>query len=382
MNTKNKIVCAFLGAGLLLPVSAHARWFEIEILLFARNQDPALVAEQFPEKIAPLSSYKRIELSDFIYQPEDPCAQLPQDIAAQPLTQDLLNTQITQPCESTEAIEEPTVAPPPTSEPPLDAEGNIVIDDAAEANQPSAKPFIEAAPYSPVSPVKPVLDEKPYLLTQDMLQFTDMAEKLTEHGIYRPLLHTGWRMQIDSKRNMPVLHLVAGQNYADRFDTTGHAVAPQTSVAASLTLMDAPQAPAPTAEEQVEPSADTVLANSTPSLGELPPVWELEANLRLWLETWLHVDTQMQLRIPAEKLEAMPKEDATESISLVHSDTNTGTLVQQTQTVPYLKRYLMDQFKRVRSEEIHYLDHPLMGMIIQIRNFEPTTLTPDEATSE
>ena len=90
----------------------------------------------------------------------------------------------------------------------------------------------------------------------------------------------------------------------------------------------------------------------------------------------------MQLRIPAEKLEAMAKEDATESISLVHSDANAGTLVQQTQAVPYLKRYLMDQFKRVRSEEIHYLDHPLMGMIIQIRNFEPTTLTPDEAASE
>ncbi|NMU76239.1 hypothetical protein HKB17_03900, partial [Vibrio parahaemolyticus] len=32
-----------------------------------------------------------------------------------------------------------------------------------------------------------------------------------------------------------------------------------------------------------------------------------------------------------------------------------------------LKSYRMDQKRRMRSSETHYLDNPLMGMIIQVR---------------
>ncbi len=33
----------------------------------------------------------------------------------------------------------------------------------------------------------------------------------------------------------------------------------------------------------------------------------------------------------------------------------------------FLKSYRIDQKRRMRSSETHYLDHPLMGMIIQVR---------------
>ncbi|CSI85636.1 Uncharacterised protein [Vibrio cholerae] len=33
----------------------------------------------------------------------------------------------------------------------------------------------------------------------------------------------------------------------------------------------------------------------------------------------------------------------------------------------FLKSYRLDQKRRMRSGETHYLDHPLMGVIIQVR---------------
>jgi len=453
MNTRNRITSALLAAGLLAPSLAQARWFEIEVLLFARNQDPALVAEQFPEQVEPLSERNRIPLTDFIYQPADPCSQLIEDASSQPLTQDLLATQVSSPCaleaeEDTTAVDgadSPAAEAAPESPASLlstqpedilaseqladDAEPTLPEQQPSEVSQPAAPviKFTPIAEFSPLSPVKPVLDEAPYLLTEEMLQFSAIVDQLEQHGIYRPLLHTGWRMDIDSKRRMPTLHLVAGQNYADRFDLLGNPLAqsPLTSSdmavyqqlteaeqrqtddvlsltepvsdeaanSGSLSLIaqssEQPQASETLADEVAEPQPAEVI--------EISPIWELEANLKLWLETWLHVDTQMQLRLAGEKQQALePTDEASavlvaesdsgsevdSSISLIGADSNgLGTLVQHTETVPVLNSYLLDQFRRVRSEEIHYFDHPLMGMIIQIRKFEPTTLEQNETDS-
>ncbi|EGU57917.1 hypothetical protein VINI7043_25652, partial [Vibrio nigripulchritudo ATCC 27043] len=40
------------------------------------------------------------------------------------------------------------------------------------------------------------------------------------------------------------------------------------------------------------------------------------------------------------------------------------------QVEEFLKSYRMDQKRRMRSSETHYLDHPLMGMIIQVRRVQ------------
>ncbi|GAM76452.1 hypothetical protein JCM19241_3989 [Vibrio ishigakensis] len=40
------------------------------------------------------------------------------------------------------------------------------------------------------------------------------------------------------------------------------------------------------------------------------------------------------------------------------------------EVVTYLKSYRMEQKRRMRSGETHYLDHPLMGMIIQVRRVQ------------
>ena len=378
MKIKKSLYCALLSTGLLTSATASARWFEIEVLLFARNQDPVLVAEDFPEQVAPLSSRNRVELLEFIYPPKQPCRA--EEISPQP------QPDVTQPFTQINAATDntATLATNPDNTTLLqDAEHQEDQASCTEATLP-----LNQAPYSPLSASLPEQDESPYLLTQEMLQLSEVAARLQRHGVYRPLLHTGWRMDIDSKRNTPVLHLVAGRNYAEQFDQQGEPLlSKEPEVELSLLSEAASQATTTLLPEE---------ADYAPA-----PIWELEANLKIWLATWLHVDTEMQLRLPSERtifispepsdtvtepsntvtvpndaaLEPMPDESERQvdnSISLLSSDPQTsGTLVQQSQTQPFLQSYLMDQFKRVRSEEIHYFDHPLMGMLIQIRKFEP-----------
>jgi hypothetical protein len=46
---------------------------------------------------------------------------------------------------------------------------------------------------------------------------------------------------------------------------------------------------------------------------------------------------------------------------------NLERVAPQVEVEKFLKSYRFDQKRRMRSSETHYLDHPLMGIIIQVR---------------
>jgi hypothetical protein len=49
---------------------------------------------------------------------------------------------------------------------------------------------------------------------------------------------------------------------------------------------------------------------------------------------------------------------------------NLQAIEPQREVQTFLKDYRFDQKRRMRSSETHYLDHPLMGMIIQVRRVQ------------
>mgnify|MGYP000636879170 CR=1 FL=1 len=67
-----------------------------------------------------------------------------------------------------------------------------------------------------------------------------------------------------------------------------------------------------------------------------------------------------------------------QNVVVLSADTETveqGSLINESQTEEQLHSFKFDQKRRVRSGEIHYFDHPLMGMLIQIRR------SPEEQTN-
>jgi len=170
------------------------------------------------------------------------------------------------------------------------------------------------------------------------------AKRLTNHASFTPVFHAAWRMPISSKNRQKPIHIFAGENFALNKNI-----------------------------ENTDTSADK---------------WAIDGNLKIYLNHFLYVDSQLIIR--KETTEKIPEEDVVEE-KIVPSDANAAELgvddqkeeddgveiveasEQEThsgETRVVIKEMLFDQTRKMRSEDIHYFDHPMMGMIIQIRKIK------------
>ncbi len=95
--------------------------------------------------------------------------------------------------------------------------------------------------------------------------------------------------------------------------------------------------------------------------------WFLDGIFKVHLDHYLYINSEFNL---------VSANTSTKSInsSKAKSDTK-GNLVQGEQVISFR------QDRRVITGEIHYFDHPHMGMVVQIRRFDPTK-PADEAVSQ
>jgi hypothetical protein len=80
----------------------------------------------------------------------------------------------------------------------------------------------------------------------------------------------------------------------------------------------------------------------------------LEGAIRIGLSRYLHIDLDLLLRNQAP------------------ASANTYAIA----TSPY-RSYRMQDHRRMRSGELHYIDHPLMGVLVEIRPFEAPKPEPE-----
>jgi hypothetical protein len=162
------------------------------------------------------------------------------------------------------------------------------------------------------------------------------------------------------------------------------------------------------------------------------PVWQLDGELTIYLEHYLYAKTDLFIRKEGVKVIRstpptppsrvsdeliMSKENDVDLLALsgIHlkgepaseqlpetvnflnkpsvtenkdaTNTELGTPDQvddaqiQERRVPFLNSYPMQQLRVIRSGEIHYLDHPMFGMIIQIRKYELPDVAPESEVS-
>jgi hypothetical protein len=102
------------------------------------------------------------------------------------------------------------------------------------------------------------------------------------------------------------------------------------------------------------------------------------------VQHYLYAEAQLDLRSPSTK-EVIVTDSVTATEPMEPSADNsvaTGTedsnviagnlqaIEPQREVQTFIKDYRFDQKRRMRSSETHYLDHPLMGMIIQVRRVQ------------
>lgn len=169
----------------------------------------------------------------------------------------------------------------------------------------------------------------------DKARFGEMIAKLQRQAGVQPLLHITWRQEMKPRRQAQPLHLFAGQDFATRFQANG----------------------LPISEQPLNQSSFDGF-NNLMSPEKSAAVWQFDGLLNIYLSHYLYVETRFNLRQPGRKSISIEGQPAT--------------------VMPYLYSLPMEQNRRIRSTEIHYFDHPAMGMILQVRRIQQS----DDAESQ
>ncbi|MGB0832955.1 MAG: CsiV family protein [Psychrobium sp.] len=251
--------------------------------------------------------------------------------------------------------------------------------------------------------------ESPYLLDQSRLEMSELVKKLRWQKDTKPLLHLGWRQPTLARHLAKPIHLFAGEDYSQQFDANGQDKArlAQEAELAKKTLELAGQSQEESVEAQHSTSdllgEQNVLPQPLPSTNiedivaelkaqhpiEDQPLWRLNGLLKIYLNHYLFIETDFDLR-KIEQVKQLINDDMTDEFTeqelvvnnAFSNQENDATDAENTDTTPQtrfvsqLTSHPMKQHRRVRSKEIHYFDHSTLGMIIQIRRFkipEPPT---------
>ncbi|BBN81525.1 hypothetical protein PA25_15100 [Pseudoalteromonas sp. A25] len=170
----------------------------------------------------------------------------------------------------------------------------------------------DTLPLSPYAEPQEHMDSI-YLLSQQQLQFSNTLKQLQRKGL-KPLLHTGWRFPEQSQRRAPFIKIFAGQ----RFESpNSYKLVETVARHGYLGLLNQPFT------QQNEGDIDH---------------WQLEGLLKIHVKHYLYVTSDLDIRYVADDGE--------------------------------IQKARMSQFTRVYSGDIHYLDHPKLGIIFQIRKYK------------
>ncbi len=186
------------------------------------------------------------------------------------------------------------------------------------------------------------------MLAYSDYQLNDQVQELKKHAGFDVLLHTAWRQGDQGKAAAPIFHIQAGKDFSREFKADGSMIG------------DAVQ------QTSIDGVTEQTIAK---------PLYELDGTLQVYVQHYLYTEVMMDLKQPSVR-EVLIQDEPIEFTPTEENPDGTvqaGNLAPVSPTVEvekFLKSYRIDQKRRMRSNETHYLDHPLMGMVIQVRRVE------------
>ncbi|MDH5738201.1 MAG: peptidoglycan binding protein CsiV [Gammaproteobacteria bacterium] len=175
-------------------------------------------------------------------------------------------------------------------------------------------------------------------LQQEELQLSDEVNRIRESEKYRLLLHTGWRQPGLSNKEALDIYFK-------------HLASPKSDVVVPL-----PETPAasPSAETGANPDATPMPAEAAPEIDPQTEIdGELQGVIKIVLARYLHLNIELLYK----------KLQGTGAVDLFDSN---YVEERENDAVYYLK-----QTRRMRSVELHYIDHPVVGALVRITQFVP-----------
>ena len=243
--------------------------------------------------------------------------------------------------------------------------------------------------------------EQPYLINKDSLQLTDIVTSLARNNNFKPLLHLGWR-EAPKDRNQATAHRIfAGDNLAFEYEKAQldyQAQLQKILIQDAIVKISTKQINARNAQFDDEVDVDVDSETATMQILQtrvnniLSKVNDVTASdeqaiLAQLTDKSLAIDinTQDSINMPSKPIKPIQPWtlDGLFRVHLNHylyitADFNLLNLTPKQQEqkklaineLSALKSIRFNQNRRVISGEIHYFDHPYIGMIVQIRKYQ------------
>ncbi|MGF1723253.1 peptidoglycan binding protein CsiV [Photobacterium nomapromontoriensis] len=229
---------------------------------------------------------------------------------------------------------------------PIDLTGTIDFGDTAQ---------LKARGIRPMSP--------------SQFQLNPQYDKLKQHAGFTPLAHFGWRQGDLSRAAAPTIHITAGKDFSAQYlpDGTSRSSMPlagtETHTDTGMTI---------TTDNPSANDTNTGAVTDTGAISPSSPLYELDGTMKVYVQHYLFTDATFDLREPDRREIIVGAEPIDTGINplVTESNVQVGHLQEVKKKVDveeFLKSYRFNQQRKMRSSETHYLDHPLMGMVIQIR---------------
>ncbi|WP_025674577.1 peptidoglycan binding protein CsiV [Salinivibrio socompensis] len=196
-------------------------------------------------------------------------------------------------------------------------------------------------------------------LSRNQWQLNDAYRKLENHAGFTPMVHVAWRQDDSGRAALPLLRVMAGKDYRASFNSDG-------------TPIQASPKPDDTTNGLTNKNWDEQSFSEPAARHRL---YELDGTLRVYVQHYLYVEANMVLREPTER-RALVEDIIDMPLQRSNASANQNNDVQvaglqkvekQYHVERYLQPFAFTHKRRMRSGETHYLDNPMMGMIIQVR---------------
>ncbi|GGO74681.1 CsiV family protein [Bowmanella pacifica] len=429
MQTRRAPLIGLMMALFAAPGQAQNQdwWFEVEVVLYKQGQAVEALDEQFPQPVATPYDRRAMDLLSPLLHPDTsalraalPTCQpgeskdaLPFAVADTQLLEEVqqqLDESAKQPAsviQGSISAQDPMsdfpahiVAALPNADLPAWRNEDFVdlyplmrtgcqydfelawLDDLVVPH-PRAEDFVEQAPTWPNGEEKPYA-LTPYLLPTEQLQLSQLARDLYRQRGIAPLMHLAWRQPVKFGRSKAqAMRLFAGRNFAKSYDLNGYTIQPEEQV----TLQESADTPVEALDlmAQVEQALAGPLVLETQPTEALPEtestneLWELDGLFKVYLQyinrvPYLHIDADMVYRKEGQPglMGTKPMQIAlAEQGQLAPADAASGQY--QLYGMPF------DQLRRIISKQLHYFDHPMFGMVVEVRRYHPPEPPKEDA---
>ncbi len=343
-------------------------WYQVELIVFERIERTSEDSEIWPKNIT-LTYPPRLE---YLIPAEEP---------------EITGTEEAENAETTDL--------------PVDSNSSLMSKAEAKDNRDLLETLQSTDPQDPLNmkyrsaieeaeKVRMTPKEQPYIILGETLQdLNDDARRLGRDRSMRVLFHQSWRQPMTKEGDAPSIVMTGGDTFGEHFELEGsiklyvsrylhlHTNLWLTQFEANVGQESDHWPPVP---ERPQP---LVIELDLDSAFEGAYTDQQESIFEESLEESLKLNTQISATSTNFGFSYSPDDTPLPENELSYANTSASSLLNDYSRLaqkPFITKHIvtMKQKRRMRSKELHYLDHPKLGILINIKKYEPEFLKESE----